>query len=133
MAIFVVQTLGGLYQLGILASQRASHSPARASRLPDLLVFAHGVLGFLAAGLWVGQLTTGNDTFAWSTLGVIALAIAGGTVLFVKTEFSSETIDHAAADPAEVRVVEKRIPKTVLHGHGLGAAVLAVCVLLVAL
>lgn len=133
MAVFVVQVLGGLYQMGILASAGSRHSTARASRLPDLLVFSHAVLGFLAAGLWIGQLATGNDLWAWLTLGVVALTIAGGTVMFVKTEFAPDTIDRPALDPANVRVAEKQIPKTVLHAHGAGAAVLVVCVLIVAL
>jgi hypothetical protein len=133
MAVFVVQLMGGLYQVGILMSADSRASVARASRLPDLLVFTHGVLGFVAAGLWVGQLATGDDRFAWTTLAVLVMAIAGGTVLFVKTEFHGDTIDRPALDPADVRVAEKQIPKGVLHGHGLGAAVLVVCVLVVAL
>ncbi|CAA9375697.1 MAG: hypothetical protein AVDCRST_MAG32-1164 [uncultured Nocardioides sp.] len=133
MALFVIQVVGGLFQMGTLMTAGSRNSTARASRLPDLLVFSHAVLGFLAAGLWVGQLLTGDDRFAWVTLAVVALSIAGGTVMFLKTELGSETLDRPAADPADVRVAEKQIPKTVLHGHGLGAAVLAVCVLVVAL
>ena len=141
MALLVVQALGGLYQFGILASAGRRDSTARASRLSDSLVFSHGLLGFLAAGLWVGQLLTGNDYWAWATLVVILLSVAGGTVMFLKTELEAETIDSlavdgavdGAVDPADVRVAEKQIPKSVLHGHGLGAAVLVVCVLIVAL
>ena len=137
MAVLVVQSLGGLYQFGILASAGRRDSTARASRLSDSLVFSHGVLGFLAAGLWLGQLLTGNDYWAWATLVVILLAIAGGTVMFLQTELKPETIDRPvvdrAEDPADLRVAEKQIPKSVLHGHGLGAAVLVVCVLVVAL
>ena len=133
MAVLLLQVLGGLFQVGTLVTAGSSNSIARASRLPDLLVFSHAVLGFLAAAVWVGQLMTGDDTFAWVTLGIIALSIAGGTVMFVKTEFKSDTLDRPAADPANVRVAEKQIPKTVLHAHGLGAAVLVVCVLIVAL
>ena len=36
-------------------------------------------------------------------------------------------------EPADVRVVEKRIPTTVLLGHGLGAALLIACVVAVGL
>lgn len=133
MGLFVIQVLGGLYQFGILMAAPSRHSTARATRLPDWLVFSHGLLGILAAGLWLGQLLTGNDVYAWATLAVVLLSIAGGTVMFVKTELKSKTLDIPAADPADVRVAEKRIPKTVLHGHGLGAAVLAICVLIVAL
>ena len=133
MAVLVIQVLGGLYQFMVLATASSAHSTARASRLPDLLVFSHAVLGFLAAGLWVGQLMTGHDLWAWATLAVLALLIAGGAVMFFKTEFTSETLDRPSADPANVRVAEKQIPKSVLHAHGLGAAVLVVCVLIVAL
>ena len=133
MAVLVVQVIGGLYQFMVLATANSAHSTARASRLPDLVVFTHAVLGFLAAAVWVGQLVTGNDLFAWTTLGILLLSVAGGTLLFVKTEFKSETLDRPAMDPADVRVVEKQIPKSVIHGHGLGAAVLVICVLIVAL
>jgi hypothetical protein len=133
MAVLVIQVIGGLYQFMVLATARSEHSTARATRLPDWVVFTHAALGFLAAGVWVGQLVTGNDLFAWTTLGLLLMSVVGGTVLFLKTELRSETLDRPAMDPADVRVVEKQIPKSVIHGHGLGAAVLVVCVLVVAL
>ncbi len=133
LGIFVIQVLGGLYQMGILATANSRDSAARASRLPDLLVFSHALLGLLAAGLWLGQLFTGNDTYAWTTLVVLLLSVAGGTVMFVKTEFRGETVNRPAADPADTRVAEKRIPKAALYGHGLGALVLVICVVVVAL
>lgn len=133
MAVLAIQVLGGLYQFGILMGADSRNSVARASRLPDLLVFSHAVLGFLAAALWVGQLTTGNDSFAWATFVVLLLASAGGAVMFVKTELTRETLDRPASDPAAVRVAEKQIPKSVMHAHGAGAALLLGCVLYVAL
>jgi hypothetical protein len=133
MGILVIQALGGLYQMGVLMTSTSPHSTARATRLPDLLVFSHGLLGFLAATLWLGQLFTGDDAYAWATLGVVLLAVAGGMVMFVETEFKGETLDRPAIDPADIRVAEKQIPKAALHAHGLGAAVLVVCVLVVAL
>ena len=71
--------------------------------------------------------------YAWATLVVLLLSVAGGTVMFAKTEFRGETIDRRAAAPADTRVAEKCIPKTALYGHGLGAAVLIVRVVVVAL
>jgi hypothetical protein len=133
MAVLVLQALGGLYQMAILMASHTAYSRARATRLPDWLVFSHGLLGFVAAGLWVGQLVTGDERYAWSTFVVLLLAIAGGSVMFVQTELRSERLHRAAADPADVLVVEKQIPKTVLHAHGLGAAVLLASVLYVAI
>lgn len=136
MGLFVIQLGVGLYQMGILAASHSRHSPARATRLSDRLVFSHALLGFLAAGLWLGQLLTGDDRYAWATAVVVLLSIAGGMVMFVETEFRPGTLEDrtaAPADPADVRVAEKQIPKVVMHGHGLGAAVLLVGVVAVAL
>ena len=133
MAILAIQALGGLYQVGVLMTATSPHSTARASRLPDLLVFSHAMLGGLAAALWLGQLFTGNDAYAWATLVVVLLSVGGGMIMFVKTEFEPDTIGRTTLDPADARVAEKQIPKTALHAHGLGAAVLVVSVLVVAL
>jgi predicted lipid-binding transport protein (Tim44 family) len=133
MGILVIQLLGGLYQMGVLMTSTSPSSTARATRLPDLLVFSHGLLGFLAAGLWLGQLFTGNDAYAWATLVVVLLSVGGGMVMFVETEFKGDTIDRPAVDPADIRVAEKQIPKAALHAHGLGAAVLLVSIFIVAL
>lgn len=133
MALFLIQVLGGLYQIGILMASSSPSSPARATRLPDLLVFSHGLLGFLAAGLWAGRIITGDDAYAWATLAVLVLSVAGGAAMFAKTAPASETLDRPVADPADARVAEKRIPPSVLLGHGLGAGLLVICVLVVAL
>ena len=133
MALLVVQVVGGAYLFMSVASAGSQHSTARASRLPSLVVFGHASLGLLAPALWIGYLLTGSDGWVWATLGSLLLSVAGGLFMFARTAGRSDTLHETAADPADVRVAEKQIPASVLAGHGLVAAALVVCVVLVGL
>lgn len=133
MALLVVQVLGGLYQFGFLMTSGSSNSTARASRLPDLLVFGHALLGLVAPALWLAWMFSDLEAFVWATLASLLLSVGGGLVMFARTAGHGKTLDVPTADPADSRVAEKQIPGPALAGHGLLAAVLVVCVLLVGL
>ncbi|GAA5121957.1 hypothetical protein GCM10023339_39520 [Alloalcanivorax gelatiniphagus] len=129
MALLVVQVLVGGYMFGSIAGSGS----ARATRLPPLVVFTHAMLGVAAPALWIAYLYTGETAWVWVTLGSLLASVAGGLLLFSRTVGRSDTLRRPAADPADVRVAEKQVPKTVLVGHGLGAALLVGCVLAVGL
>jgi hypothetical protein len=133
MMLLVVQVVGGAYLFGAVASAGSAASTARASRLPPFLVFGHAMLGLAAPTLWVGWMVTDATPVVWVTLASLLLSIAGGLVMLARTAGRSETLDQPASDPADVRVAEKHIPKPVLAGHGLLAAVLVGLVLAVGL
>ena len=133
MGLLLAQLLGGIYLMTFLwgAGQRSSN--ARATRLPDALVFVHPVLALAATSLWLVWMFDGERGWAWATFVTLLLTAAGGTVLFLKTRTGGRVLDVPAADPADVRVAEKQIPPIADHLHGLMGTVLVVCVLLVAL
>ncbi|WP_322921984.1 hypothetical protein [Nocardioides renjunii] len=133
MMLLVVQVVGGAYLFGAVSTAGASFSTARATRLPPLLVFGHAMLGLAAPTLWIGWMVTRADPMVWVTLGSLLLSIAGGLVMLSRTAGHSTTLERPATDPADVAVVEKQIPKPVLAGHGLLAAVLVACVVAVGL
>ncbi len=133
MMLLVVQVVVGSYLFMSVASSNSAHSTARATRLPSLVVFAHSMIGVVSPLWWILWLFTGSTLWVWVTLGSLLASVAGGLVMAAKTFGHSHTLHKPAADPADVRVVEKQIPKPVLLGHGLGAAVLVGCVLVVGL
>ena len=97
------------------------------------MVFAHSMLGIVAPTWWIAWLLTDLKMWVWVTLGSLLASVAGGLVLLARTAGHSATLHESAADPADVHVVEKQIPKPVLLGHGLGAAALIGLVLIVGL
>jgi hypothetical protein len=133
MGLLVVQVVGGGYMFMSHASSGSQHSTARASRLPAIVVFGHALLGVAAPVFWIGYLVDGSTWIAWTTLGSLLLSVAGGLFMLSRTAGHSDTLAQPAADAADVRVVEKQIPKSVLVAHGGTAALLVVLVLLEAL
>jgi hypothetical protein len=133
LGLLVVQVLGGLYQLSFLLGVGSNYRNARASRLPDPLVFGHALLGLVALALWLTWRSTGEEPFVWATFGSLLLSVGGGLVMFARTAAGRATEPVATAGARDVRVAEKRIPKAALSVHGLAAATLVVCVLLVGL
>lgn len=133
MGLLVVQLLGGVYQLSYVLGAGKRPSTARATRLPDPVVVGHPMAATVSTALWLGWMTMDERGFAWLTLVALLLTAAGGAFMFLRTAGRSPVVDRPAADPADVRVAEKQIPKVALAVHGLGALLLVGCVLLVAL
>ncbi|WP_210503735.1 hypothetical protein [Nocardioides xinjiangensis] len=133
MMLLVVQVVVGSYLFMSVASSNSRSSTARATRLPSLVVFGHSLLGIIAPVWWVAWLLTADKMWVWVTLGSLLASVAGGLVMAARTFGHSDTLHKPAADPADVRVVEKQIPKSVLLGHGLGATALVGLVLVVGL
>ena len=133
MALLVVQLVGGAYMFFVHSASGAEWSTARATRLPSLVVFGHATLGLVSPTLWIGYLAVRDEWLVWATLASLLASAAGGLFLLSRTAGRSELLHEPAGDPADVRVIEKQIPKTVLLGHGLGAALLVGSVLVVGL
>ena len=133
MALLVVQLVVGAYLFAFVSSTGSRFSTARATRLPSLLVFGHAVLGVTAPALWIFYLYTGETALVWVTLASLLASAGGGLFMLARTAGRSDTLHRPAEDPADVRVVEKQVPASVLVGHGLGAALLVGCVLVVGL
>lgn len=133
MGLLVLQVVGGVYLFSLTASTGQAASNARATRLPSLLVFGHSLLGLLAPALWLAWLLTHAQGWVWATLVSLLSSVAGGLVMLAKTVRGPAAVDRPAADPADVRVVEKQIPHAALVGHGGLAALIVVCVVAVGL
>lgn len=113
--LLVVQLLLGGYLLSFVLSAGAPWSNARASRIPDPIVFGHLLAALAATVLWVIHVTTGERGFAW------ARTLRGG-----------RRIGPPTGDPAEARVAEKQTPPIAIGLHGLFAALLLLTTALVA-
>jgi hypothetical protein len=129
MAMLVVQVLGGAFLFASVSTTGSRSSTARATRLPPLVVFSHAMLGLLAPALWIAYLRYGSTALVWSTLVSLLLSTGGGLFMLARTLGHSDRLDQPANDPADVTVIEKQVPKSVLAGHGLVAAILIVGVL----
>ncbi len=133
MALLVVQLVGGAYMFVVHSASSSRWSTARATRLPSLVVFGHATLGLVSPTLWIGYLAARDEWLIWATLASLLASAAGGLFMLSRTVGRSRVLRQPAADPADVRVVEKEIPTAVLIGHGLGAALLVGSVLAVGL
>ena len=133
LAFFVVQLLVGAYMFTFVLGAGQLNSNARATRIPDPIAVVHP----LAAGgtllLWVVYLVTDERVFAWATFVALLLTASGGAVMALRTVRGGPTVDRPAADPAEVRVAEKQIPRAAIVLHGLTFLLLLAGTLLVAL
>ncbi|WP_408895973.1 hypothetical protein ACJ5H2_13760 [Nocardioides sp. R1-1] len=139
--LFVVQLLVGGYMYGFVLGAGQRDSNARATRIPDLVAFAHPVLAVVTFASWLAHLATGERGFAWVTFGLLLLTASGGAVMALKTLTGPAVVDRPSprqgilepGDPAEVRVAEKQIPRTAVVLHGLTFLMLTIGALLVAL
>jgi len=131
--LLIFQLLGGAYLLSFVLGAGQRLSNARATRLPDPVVFLHPSMALATTGLWVLWMATWDRGWAWAALAAVLLTVGGGLFLFLRTKQGGEMLDRPAADPADVRVAEKQIPGLAIAGHGLFAVTLVVCMLLVAL
>jgi hypothetical protein len=133
LAFFIVQLLVGAYMFTFVLGAGQLNSNARATRIPDPIAVVHP----LAAGgtflLWVIYLLTDERAFAWATFVALLLTASGGAVMALKTLRGRPVVNRPAADPADVRVAEKQIPKAAIVLHGLTFLVLLAGTLLVAL
>lgn len=138
--MFVVQALVGgyMYSFVLAAGQRSSN--ARATRIPDLVAFAHPVAAVVTFAAWLAHLATDEAGFAWLAFALLLLTAAGGAVMALKTLTGPPVVDRPSprqgvldpGDPAEVRVAEKQIPRAAMVLHGLTFLVLTIGTLLVA-
>jgi hypothetical protein len=133
LAVFILQLFVGAYMYSFVLGAGQKNSNARATRIPDPVAVVHP----LAAGgtflLWILYLVTDERGFAWATFALLLATAGGGAIMSLKTFTGGPTVDRPAADPADVRVAEKQIPKVMILMHGLTFVLLAIGTLLVAL
>jgi hypothetical protein len=139
--LFVLQLLVGgyMYSFVLAAGQRASN--ARATRIPDLVAFAHPLAALVTFSVWIAYVTSDRTGFAWATFVAVLLTASGGAVMGIATLRVSQYVDRSSArravvepgDPADVRVAEKQIPIASIALHTGTFLVLAIGTLLVAL
>lgn len=139
--LFVLQLLVGSYMYGSVLGAGQWSSNARATRIPDLVAFAHPLLAVVTLAIWVGYMVSERTGFAWATLAALLVTASGGLVMAWKTLQGSRYVERPGrnqgvlepGDPAEVRVAEKQIPRLAIKLHGITFALLTVGTLLVAL
>jgi len=128
LGLFVVQMLIGAYQIAHVFSAETD------TRLPDVALLFHPMLGGTAALFWVIYMGVGGVGFAWASFGALTLGASLGLVMFARTLAEpAEAVEHPSVVGAAKPLAEKRIPGPMLAVHGLGATLLFVCTLLVAL
>jgi hypothetical protein len=99
-------------------------SPPAGTRLTPRLVFGHAGLASTGLLVWLAYLVSGARPLAWVAL-VLLLAVSGlGEIMFLRW-FGA----RAGAEP----VIESGFPRPLVYGHGLGATVTILLVLLTAL
>ena len=138
---FALQLIVGgyMYSFVLAAGQRSSN--ARATRIPDLVAFAHPLAALVAFSIWIAYVTSDRTGFAWATFVAVLVTASGGAVMGVATLRGSRYVDRPEphrgvldpGDPSEVRVAEKQIPLASMALHGGTFLLLAVGTLLVAL
>lgn len=122
---------GGAYMLGISMRSGARTSTADESHLPAPVVFSHGGLALFGLAVWGVYMATEENALAWISLVVLlVVALLGG--LLLHTWLRSRRAPRAEAE-LEEHVAEQQIPFPVVVGHGLGAALTILLVLLTAL
>lgn len=139
--LFVLQLLVGSYMYGSVLGAGQWSSNARATRIPDLVAFAHPIAAVVTLAIWVGHMVSDRTGFAWATLVALLVTASGGAVMALKTRQGGQYVDRPGkhqgvlepGSPAEIRVAEKQIPDLAIKLHGGTFVLLVVGTLLVAL
>lgn len=128
MGLFAVQLLMGAYLFSITVPSQT----ARATRLPASVLLTHPLLGLAGATMWLIWMFTDDRGWVWASFATVLLAAIGGGVLGLKSRLGGPVEQRPEArEPADVRVVEKQVPKPAMHIHGASGTVLLICMLLV--
>lgn len=82
---WVITILAGLFLLAIwLIEYDPDFQRAAATRLPVPVISSHAVLAICGLGVWVTYLISGEDDFAYLTLGILICVVSLGTTMAVR-------------------------------------------------
>jgi hypothetical protein len=82
---WVITVLGGLFLLAIwLIEYDPDFQRAAATRLPVPVISSHATLAVCGLIVWVTYLITGQDQFAYATLGILAGVVALGVTMAIR-------------------------------------------------
>ncbi|EGD43133.1 LigA [Nocardioidaceae bacterium Broad-1] len=138
--VWLFTMAAGAFMFGTASRFGAPPAAIRNSRLPAPALLSHPTLTGGAFAAWLGFLITEERAWAWVAVGMLAAGICLGAFLFVRTMkpehvVLAEETDEVVGEPVRVPydVAEHEIPRPVIYGHGIFAAVTFTLVLLVAL
>ncbi|MFE6645733.1 hypothetical protein ACFVJS_04160 [Nocardioides sp. NPDC057772] len=130
----------GAFMFGTASRFGAPPAAIRNSRLPAPALLTHPMLTGGAFAVWLGFIITDDRAWAWVAVGLLAAGIGLGAFLFARTMKPEHVVvaeepDEVVGNPVHVPydVAEHEIPRPVVYGHGIFAAVTFTLVLLVAL
>lgn len=137
--VWLFTMAAGAFMFGTASRFGAPPAAIRNSRLPGPALLSHPTLTGGAFAAWLGFIITEERAFAWVAVGMLAAGISLGAVLFAQTmkpdRFVLAEETDEVGDPVRrpYDVAEHEIPRPVIYGHGILAAVTFTLVLLVAL
>jgi hypothetical protein len=117
--------LAGLFLLAIwLIEYDPAIQRSAATRLPVPVISGHALLALTGLIVWIAYLVTGEETFAYATLGVLAVVVSLGVTMAVRW------VKVRRAKPDPLVPPERHFPLPVVIGHGVFAATTVVLVVL---
>lgn len=132
LTFWAITALGGLYMLGICLRTGRPEAEATDTHFPSTLLFTHGALAVMGLGLWIIYMAWDETSLAWSSLAILLVVSALGSVMFVQW-LKDRHGKGARAEANAVKLAEQQIPSSAVHAHGALAFVTIVLVVLTAL
>jgi len=128
LGFWIATALGGMLLFGVTLRQSNDENVADRTDLPEPVVFTHAALALGGLAAWTLYMFTGGDDgpTGWTAFAALAVVALLGAYMFMRWQRGRRLTDERARE----RLIEQQFPTSVVHTHGLLAAVTIVLVVL---